>query len=60
MELPRKCVRFIQVELHGFLFRVSAQFGLCVEVVLLDTELEVIPFFAATAVFRILGIKAGK
>jgi hypothetical protein len=31
-----------------------------VEVVLLDTELEVIPFFDATAVFRILGIEAGK
>ena len=44
----------------GFLFWVPAQFGLCVEVVLLDTELEVIPFFAATAVFPILGVKAGK
>ncbi|MFL6448731.1 MAG: hypothetical protein ACJ746_13735 [Bryobacteraceae bacterium] len=60
MELPRKSVRFIHVELCGFLFWIPAQFGLCVEVVLLDTELEVIPFFAAAAVFRILGVKAGK
>jgi hypothetical protein len=28
--------------------------------VLLGTETEVIPFFAATAVFRIVGIKPGK
>ena len=41
-------------------FRVPAQFGLCVDVVLLDTEFEVIPFFAATAIFRIFGIKAAK
>ena len=60
MELPRKGVRFVYVELCGFLFWLPAQFGLCVEVVLLDTELEVIPFFAATAVFPILGVKAGK
>jgi hypothetical protein len=60
MELPRKGVRFIYVELCGFLFWVPAQFGLCVEVVLLDTELEMIPFFAARAVFRTIGVKAGK
>lgn len=30
------------------------------KVVLLDTELQVIPFFATAAVFRIVGIKAGK
>ena len=47
------------MEPYGFLFRVPAQFGLCVDVVLLDTEFEVIPFFAATAIFRIFGIKAG-
>jgi hypothetical protein len=48
------------VKLCGFLFRVPAQLGLCVEVVLLDTELEVFPFFTATAVFRIFCLKAGK
>ena len=60
MELPRKGVRFVYVELCGFLFWLPAQFGLCVEVMLLDTELEVFPFFAAMAEFRILGVKAGK
>ncbi len=60
MELPRKGVRFIDVKLCGFLFWVPAQFGLCVEVVLLHTELEVFPFFAAAAEFRILRVKAGK
>ena len=53
-------VRSVQLELYRFLFRVTAQFGLQVEVVLLDTELKMIPFFAATAVFRILQVKAGK
>ncbi len=60
MEFPYQGVRLVQLELCGFLFRVSAQFGLCVEMVLLDTEIEVSPFFAARGVFRIFGIEAGK
>jgi hypothetical protein len=60
MELPCQGVSFVLIELCGFLLRVPAQFGLSVEVVLLDTELEVLPFFAATSVGRILSIEAGK
>jgi hypothetical protein len=59
MEPPRKVFRFIYLELCQFLFWIPAQFGLCVEMVPLDAEVEVIPFFAATGIFRILNVKAG-
>ena len=60
MELSCQGVGFVQLELCGFFLRIPAHFGLYVEVVLLDTKLEVIPLFAATVIFCILHIKAGK
>ena len=51
MELPYQRFCFVQLELDGFLFWIAAHFGLYVDVVLLDTELQVVPFFAATTVF---------
>lgn len=60
MEPSCQSVGFVQVELCRLLFRIPAHFGLYMEVVLLHTKLEVIPFFVPRAVFRILTIKAGK
>jgi hypothetical protein len=60
MEFSCQSVGFVQVELCGFLFRISTHFGLYMKVVLLHTKLEVIPFFAASAVFCILTAEAGK
>jgi hypothetical protein len=60
VELPCQAVGFSQLELCRFFIRSAAYFGLYVKVVLLDTKLEVIPFFAARAVLRILRIKPGK
>ena len=60
MESSCQSVGFVQVEFCGLLFRIPAHFGLYMEVMLLHTKLEVIPFFAARAVFRILTTKTGK
>ncbi len=49
-----QCIGLREEELGCFLGRMAAHFRLHMQVVLLDTELECIPFFAARAVFRIV------
>ena len=60
MKFSGQCIGLREEELGCFLGRMAAHFRLHVQMILLDTKLECLPFFAAWLVFRVVYRQAGK